>query len=68
MAQWVNNSLSVLETQKMQFRSLDWEDPLKEENGNAFQYSCLKNHMDRGVWWRRGGAGYSPKCHKVRHH
>ena len=38
----------------MQFRSLDWEDPLKEENGNAFQYSRLKNRMDRGVWRRRG--------------
>ena len=20
-------------------------------NGNPFQYSCLKNPMDRGVWW-----------------
>ena len=22
-----------------------------EENGNLFQYSCLENPMDRGVWW-----------------
>ena len=22
-----------------------------EGNGNAFQYSCLENPMDRGVWW-----------------
>ena len=22
-----------------------------EENGNPFQYSCLGNPMDRGVWW-----------------
>ena len=22
-----------------------------EENGNPLQYSCLKNPMDRGVWW-----------------
>ena len=22
-----------------------------EENGNPFQYSCLKNLMDRGAWW-----------------
>ena len=22
-----------------------------EENGNPLQYSCLENHMDRGVWW-----------------
>ena len=25
-----------------------------EENGNPFQYSCLRNPMDRGAWW------YSP--------
>ena len=23
---------------------------LGEGNGNPFQYSCLKNHMDRGTW------------------
>ena len=22
-----------------------------EENGNPFQYSYLKNPMDRGAWW-----------------
>ena len=22
-----------------------------EENGNLLQYSCLRNPMDRGVWW-----------------
>ena len=22
-----------------------------EGNDNPFQYSCLENHMDRGVWW-----------------
>ena len=22
-----------------------------EGNGNPLQYSCLKNSMDRGVWW-----------------
>ena len=27
-------------------------------NGNPFQYSCLKNPMDRGA------LGYSPKGHK----
>ena len=21
------------------------------ENGNPFQYSCLKNPVDRGAWW-----------------
>ena len=23
------------------------------ENGNALQYSCLGNSMDRGAWWAR---------------
>ena len=22
-----------------------------EGNGNALQYSCLENFMDRGAWW-----------------
>ena len=22
-----------------------------EENGNPFQYSCLRNPMDREAWW-----------------
>ena len=22
-----------------------------EGNGNPLQYSCLRNRMDRGVWW-----------------
>ena len=32
-------------------RSLGWEDPLEKENGLPFQYSCLKNPIDRGAWW-----------------
>ena len=28
-------------------------------NGNPLQYSCLENHMDRGVW-----GGKSPWGHK----
>ena len=23
----------------------------REGNGNPFQYSCLENHTDRGLWW-----------------
>ena len=23
----------------------------EEGNGNALEYSCLENPMDRGVWW-----------------
>ena len=63
MAQWVKNSLSVLETQKMQFWFLDWEDPLQEENGNTLQYSCLKIPRTEEPGGG-GGVGYSPKCRK----
>ena len=31
-------------------RSLGWEDPPGEGNGNPLQYSCLENPMDRGAW------------------
>ena len=31
-------------------RSLGWEDPLGEGNGNPLQYSCLENPMDGGAW------------------
>ena len=24
---------------------------LEVGNGNPFQYSCLENFMDRGIWW-----------------
>jgi len=27
---------------------------LAEGNGHPFQYSCLGNPMDRGVWWTIG--------------
>ena len=30
---------------------LGWEDPQGKGNGNQLHYSCLKNPMDRGVWW-----------------
>ena len=52
MAQHVKNSPAMQETQEMRVQSLGWEDPVEEENGNWFQYSCLekKNHMDRGAW------------------
>ena len=51
MVQWIKNPLAMEETQETQVWSLGWEDPLEEENGNLFQYSCLKNPMDRGAWW-----------------
>ena len=33
-----------------QVRSLGWEDPPGEGNGNPLQFSCLENPMDRGAW------------------
>ena len=35
----------------MQFQPLGWDDPLEKEMANPFQYSCLENPTDRGVWW-----------------
>ena len=29
-----------------------------ERNGNPFQYSCLQNPMDRGVWWATVHGGH----------
>ena len=37
--------------QEIQVRSLGWEDPLGEGNGNPLQNSCLGNAMDREDWW-----------------
>ena len=37
--------------QDTQVRSLGWEDPLGEGNGNPLQYSCLENPRDGGAWW-----------------
>ena len=47
VAQMVKNLPAM---QKIQVRSLGWEDPLEEGNGNPLQYSCLENSMDRGAW------------------
>ena len=37
------------ETQETWVRSLSQEDP-QGENGNPFQYFCLRNPMNRGAW------------------
>ena len=47
----VKNLPPVQETQETWVQSLGQEDPLKKENGNPLQYSCLENPMDRGTWW-----------------
>ena len=31
-------------------QSLGWEKSPGEGNGNALQYSCLENPIDRGAW------------------
>ena len=45
------------EMQDTGIQSLGREDPLKEENGNSLQYSCLENLRDRSL------GGYSPWDH-----
>ena len=50
MVHRVKNLPAIQEIQEMWVQSLDWEDPLEEENGTPLQYSCLKNPMDRGAW------------------
>ena len=47
VAQTVKCLPAVRETR---FRSLGWEDPLGEGNGNPLQCSCLENPRDRGAW------------------
>jgi len=37
------------ELKEMWIKSLDLEDPLEEEMANPLQYSCLRNHKDRGA-------------------
>ena len=51
MVQTVKNPPAL---QEICVRSLGREDPLEEENGNPFQYSCLENPMARGAWWATG--------------
>ena len=50
MAQWVNNTPAMQETQEIQVLSLGWEDSPEEGNGKPLQYSCLGSPMDRGAW------------------
>ena len=38
------------ETQETRVRSLSWDDPPGEGNGDLLQYSCLENPMDIGAW------------------
>ena len=46
-AQQLINPPAIKATQETQAWSLGQENPLKKENGNPLQYSCLKDPMDR---------------------
>ena len=48
VAQMVKNLPAVQETQ---FHIPGSGTSRGKGNGNPFQYSCLENSMDRGVWW-----------------
>ena len=51
MAQQIKNLPAMQESQEMEAQSQGREYPLEEENGNPFQYSCLKNPRDRRALW-----------------
>ena len=50
VAQKVNNLPAMQETQAGKIPG--------KGNGNPFQYSCLENLMDRGVWWSTVHGGH----------
>ena len=50
VAQKVNNLPAMQETRVGKIPG--------EGNGNPFQYSCLENLMDRGVWWSTVHGGH----------
>ena len=53
VAQMIKNLSAMQETW---VRSLGWETPLEEGMATHFQYSCLKNPVDRGAWWAIHGV------------
>ena len=56
MVQQVKNPPVIQETMETWVRSLGWDDPLEEENGNPLQYFLPeKSHGQRSL------VGYSPK-------
>ena len=58
MAQWVKNPPAMQETQEMQIRSLDWEDPLEEGRQPTPVFLPGKSHDQRIL------VGYSPRGSK----
>ena len=50
MAQWKDSTYQYRRRKRHKFDP--WVRKIPEVgNGNPFQYSCLKNSMDRGAWW-----------------
>ena len=62
VAQCIKNLPAMRETQEARVQSLSREDPLQEENGNPFQYSCLKI-----PWTEEPGRLQSKASQRVRH-
>ena len=63
----IKNSPAMQQIQETRVQSLDWEDPLEEENGSPLQYSCLKDLMDRGAWWAPVPKVHSLESQRVGH-
>ena len=51
MAHPVKSLPAMQKTQAILVRSLGGGRYPGSGNGNPFQYSCMKNPMDRGTWW-----------------
>ena len=47
---WFLTVMNLPSMQVIKVQSLGWKDLLEKENSNPFQYFCLGNPMDRGVW------------------
>ena len=54
LPQWLSGKESVYNTGDLGWTPVSGRSP-GEGNGNPFQYSCLENSMDRGVWWATVG-------------
>ena len=50
LSQWLSSKESTCQYCRLGFDPGSGRSP-GEGNGNPFQYSCLKNCMDRGAWW-----------------
>ena len=51
MGQWFSNSKTICLLRLNKNKYTVSKESYTSQNGNPFQYSCLKNSMDRGAWW-----------------